>query len=302
MNGPRSGSSFFIAARLLPTAIRRDAVSLYSFCRRVDDLADNAPDSQLARCHLEDVRLALECRDHSQEGDVLDVVERCGVPIHALLQLVDTVESDLGEVRMLNRRALIDYCYGVAGTVGVAMCAVLGVGGATCEEEGLQAAIDLGVAMQLNNIARDVLEDAERGRLYIPLTWVDANVTPQALVDGDTSARQGAYRAIVELVRQAERLFCRADLGMHHIPWASRPAILAAARAYRGLGRRILEVGPDDYWRGKVRLGRRARLAAFGSAMSALLTTRSRSPRAIIRATEPSPSFLPDVPLRFKGR
>ncbi|MEO1083451.1 MAG: squalene/phytoene synthase family protein, partial [Acidobacteriota bacterium] len=237
--GLRSGSSFFVAARLLPAAVRRDSTALYAFCRRVDDLADDATDVAAARLELGRVRRALMDGDRDAEGEILDLVSRRRVPLDALIRLIDTVESDLGEVRIDDDRALMDYCYGVAGTVGVAMCAVLGAD----HRRALSPAVDLGTAMQLSNIARDVLEDAERGRVYLPANGVA--LSAEAIRVGEPSARRRAYAAAVELVERSERLYDRADQGMRYIPLPSRPAILAAARAYRALGRRVRQLGPE---------------------------------------------------------
>ena len=281
MNGPRSGSSFYLAARLLPASVRHDAVALYGFCRRVDDLADEAAEVAYARRQLDAVRDALMTRDAKMEPEVMELAERRSVPLDVLLELIDTVETDLGDVRIPDHRALMDYCYGVAGTVGVAMCAVLGAN----SEVAIDPAIDLGVAMQLTNIARDVLEDAERGRIYLPATWLDGQVTPAALVRGDRRARHVAHDAAVRLIELSERLYMRADHGMSHIPRASRPAIQVAARMYRAVGRRTVELGPERYWHSRARLGLGSRLAALASAAVALV--RTAVPAAGIRSAPP---------------
>jgi phytoene synthase len=153
----------------------------------------------------------------------------------------------------------------VAGTVGLMMCGVLGVKG----EVARRHAIDLGVAMQLTNIARDVAEDARMGRVYLPRTRLEAaGTSPEALLEG--RADPAAVSTVVrDLLAVAEVYYRSADAGMPHIPFRSRVAVLAASRLYRQIGRVLLARGADPLegrtvvgWFGKAA----ALLAALGAA------------------------------------
>jgi phytoene synthase len=127
--------------------------------------------------------------------------------------------------------------------------------GAT-DRRAIPYAVDLGVAMQLTNIARDVLEDARRGRRYLPIS--DGSVTPQALLAGETLARERAWQEIQGVLELAHSYYRSADRGMVFIPLRSRIAIATAARIYESIGARILQLGPEAYW------GERARVGALG--------------------------------------
>ena len=158
--------TFHWSARLLPADRRDDAAVVYAFCRLVDDTADEAPTAAVAAAALD--RLAAELEGRAEPRPLvaafLDTAARRGLPLDAARELLAGVRSDLGVVRIADDDALLVYCYRVASTVGLLMCGVLGVR----ERDALPFAVDLGVAMQLTNICRDVAEDAGRGRVYLP--------------------------------------------------------------------------------------------------------------------------------------
>ncbi len=219
------GRSFHLASRLLPAQARADAALLYHFCRLVDDLADEADDAVQARANLD--LLLRELDGDSPRplvAAVLAMAERTGMDLGAARELIAGVLSDLDEVRVADDRELLRYCYRVAATVGVMMCPVLGVR----EAVAMPFAIDLGIGMQLTNICRDVKEDAELGRRYLP-------------------AARGAdvQRVTGELLQLADQYYESGERGLHFIPLRCRMAIAVAARVYRAIGRRLLRRGGD---------------------------------------------------------
>jgi len=149
--------------------------------------------------------------------------------------LIDTVMRDLQPVRLADEAALMEYAYGAAGTVGEMMCAVLGVNAA----QALPFAVDLGMAMQLTNIARDVMADAENGRVYLPATWLPDDVTPGTL----PSRAEAVFAAVKRLLVCADRRYRSGEQGLLFLPPRVRPAIRAAARIYEEIGLRILSKG-----------------------------------------------------------
>jgi len=216
-----NGRSFYLASFLLPANRRQDAALLYHFCRVVDDLADDQQDRESLRALRAELR-----REHPPRvlvARVLDLNERRGLSIEALLHLIDGVESDLDQVAMRDDAELLRYCYRVAGTVGLMMCSVLGVE----DRDALPHAVDLGVAMQLTNICRDVREDQESGRRYLPAT------------------RGPTTPAVAGLLELADSYYTSARAGFSDIPWRSRAAIAVAAAVYRQIGRRLLRKGGD---------------------------------------------------------
>ncbi len=251
----RHGRSFALAGRLLPAGVRDDAAVVYAFCRLVDDTADEAPSEAVARRELDVLQAELlgEAPRRPLVRAYLDVCARAGIPAEAGAELLRGVRGDLDPVQLGDDRALLRYAYRVAGTVGLMMCGVLGVRDPAARAQ----AIDLGVAMQLTNICRDVREDAGRGRVYLPADRLRRHgVEPDALLaetDGQpTPSVRAATAAVVgELLALAERYYASAGTGVPAIPLRARLAIGAAARIYRAIGVRLLGRHRADPWHGR---------------------------------------------------
>ncbi len=244
----KHGRSFHWAGRFLPAAGREDAASLYAFCRFVDDAVDSASDAQEAVAAIGALWSSLRSNGHARGivADFLELIETYGIDRRLPLDLVDGVASDIGAVRFASRRDLIRYCYRVAGTVGAMMCPILEVKDA----RALPFAVDLGIAMQLTNIARDVLEDAHRDRIYLPTDDLGVSVTCDGLVRGDEEQRAAASRVVLELLALAEDYYRSGDLGLRFIPPQCRVAILVASRVYRAIGLKIMK-SPSRIWQGR---------------------------------------------------
>ncbi len=233
----RHSRSFRLASLFLPEDRREDAALLYAVCRLVDDLADESDDPIAAVEQLDRLRAEL-----AGDADARPLIEkfrtmakRRDLDLTHMSSLIDGVQSDLGEVRIETDDELLRYCYRVAGTVGLMMCAVLGVE----DPRGHRHAIDLGVAMQLTNICRDVREDAERHRVYLPAQRLEeAGLSQQQLLDGDVD-RQALGEVVGDLLDLADCYYESADAGMHYIPVRARMAILVASRVYRAIGVRL---------------------------------------------------------------
>lgn len=259
------GRSFHLASRLLPAASRDDAAICYAFCRLADDTVDEATDADAARLALSDLRA--EVRGDKPARPLVAawraLVNRRGIPACAADGLLDGMESDLGIVRVADEPELLRYCYRAAGTVGLMMSAILGATGASASAH----AIDLGVAMQLTNIARDVAEDAGRGRVYLPADRLALVGTgPIRTTSGGVVLDPAATRVVVaEVLGLAERFYASGLAGVRFLPARVRPAIFAAAFLYRGIGRRLLAQGGDPL-RGRVVLSgwERGKLALAG--------------------------------------
>lgn len=221
------GRTFYAASHILPQAVRSDLATLYAFCRLVDDCGDVASRDD-AHALLDEVDACLETERNSSPivRSFRELAERHGVPTLYARQLIEGVRSDLSPVRMQTSAQLVRYAYSVASTVGLMMCRILDVSRA-----GDPFAIDLGIGMQLTNIARDVREDAENDRVYLPAEWVEH----AAVLD-----RQGdptpVARAVERMLTLADRYYQSADEGMRYLPMAVRPGIRAAAANYRAIG------------------------------------------------------------------
>lgn len=239
-----NGSRTFLAASyLLPRSVRDPACALYAFCRVADDAIDAAPaggvDAALAVLRLRlDAAYAGDGRRSA--GDAVDrafaaVVRRFAIPRALPEALLEGFAWDAAGRRYETLSELHEYAARVAGTVGAMMALIMGA----TSPSALARACDLGVAMQLSNIARDVGEDARAGRLYVPLAWLrDAGLDVDAwLASPRFDARIGA--SVARLLEQAELLYARAAAGVAELPASCRVGINAARFLYAEIGREV---------------------------------------------------------------
>ncbi|MEY2979795.1 MAG: hypothetical protein RL562_22 [Planctomycetota bacterium] len=230
------GKTFTWARRFLGARHAERATRLYAFCRSLDDLADEGGDPVAAARALTAVRASLEGAgtEGSSAGALLDPCAGSAASRAAAAALVEGMLGDLGDVAFASERELLRYCYRVAGTVGVMMCEVLD----QPDPAASPFAVDLGIAMQLTNIARDVFEDAQRGRRYVPAPMV-AGADAQALVELAPETRVLVHRAQMQLLERAESYYDSGRRGLAFLPLRARIAILIAAENYRAIGARV---------------------------------------------------------------
>ncbi len=242
----RAGSkSFARAARLLPARVRQPATAFYAFCRVADDAIDesDAPARALVGLH----RRVDSIYGGQPEDDPVDralawVIERAAIPRPLVDALLEGFAWDLEGCRYERREDTLAYAARVASAVGVIMTLIMGVR----ERETLARACELGAAMQLTNIARDLGEDARRGRLYLPAQWLrDEGVDPAAFLRAPTP-EPGVRRATARLLDEAAGLYARAQSGIGALPRDCRSAIQAALLIYRDIGRVIARRGYDS--------------------------------------------------------
>ena len=242
----RNGSRTFLAASfLLPRRVHEPASALYAFCRLADDAVDASGERADAVVRLrERLRLAYAGTPQDDPADraLALVVARHHIPAALFDALLEGFDWDLQGRRYDTLEALHDYAARVAGTVGAMMALLMGVR----SPEGLARACDLGVAMQLSNIARDVGEDARIGRLYLPRDWmIEAGLDPDAWLA--TPTFNPALATVVRRVLDAaEALYARVDGGVARLPLACRPGINAARFMYAEIGREVARRGLDS--------------------------------------------------------
>ncbi len=242
----RSGSrSFFVSSWLLPAFYRGPATALYAFCRVADDIIDEGDDrdSGLEQLHERLDRIyAGEPWDDPVDRSLTGIVQRFDMPDPLLRALLEGFQWDRDEKRYANLSELYGYAARVAGTVGVMMAVLMGVRSAGA----LARASDLGVAMQLTNIARDVGEDARAGRVYLPLEWlVEAGIDPDEFL-ADPQSSKALAAVIQRLLDDAEVLYDRAVPGIRALPGDCQAGIFAARSIYREIGRDLQRTGLDS--------------------------------------------------------
>ncbi|MDP4024987.1 phytoene/squalene synthase family protein [Methylobacterium sp. NEAU 140] len=272
----RAGSkSFFAAGLLLPAAVRAPAHGLYAFCRLSDDLVDEAGTrtgriAAVARLERRVARAyAGDPADASADRAFAAVVAAHAIPEALPRALIEGLAWDAHGRRYATLAELHAYAARVAGSVGAMMALVMGVR----DPDALARACDLGAAMQLTNIARDVGEDARMGRLYLPLDWLaEAGIDPDAFL-ADPRPGPALAGVVDRLLAEADRLYARAEPGIARLPARCRPAIRAAALIYAEIGRAVTANGGDS-------VTRRARV---GTARKLALLARAAAPRAAPR-------------------
>lgn len=290
--------TFFAASRVLPGRIRAPAAALYAFCRVADDAIDDTDDKPAALADLQrrlDAVYAGRPRALVADRALAYVVQDAAIPRLLLDALLQGFEWDAEGRRYDRIEDLHNYAARVAGTVGAMMALVM----RTRSPEALARACELGVAMQLTNIARDVGEDARHGRLYLPLQWLrEAGVDPDAWLAQPVFC-PGVAAVVQRLLQAADALYERAECGVAALPRDCRPAIQAARLVYAEIGRAVQAAGFDSVTRRAV-VGPRRKLTLMARASAAWLTP----PGDALRSAAPLPAIrflvdaaaLPDAP------
>ena len=242
-NGSRS---FHTASRVMPRRERDAAVGLYAFCRAADDAVDGAGGDVAAALERLRARLdgiyagtpaALPC-----DRAFADVVARHEIPRTLPESLLEGFAWDAAGLCYRDLAALLAYATRVAGSVGAMMALLMGAR----EPWAIARACDLGMAMQLTNIARDVGEDARSGRLYLPLDWlVEEGVDAHELLAAPQFT-PALGRVVSRLLSAADALYQRGSSGIAALPASCRPAMHAAGVLYAEIGREIERRGYDS--------------------------------------------------------
>jgi phytoene synthase len=241
----RHGSlSFHAASRLLPAHVRDPALALYAFCRLADDAVDLQPEkaSAVLRLHERlDLAYAGKPRNSPADRAFAAIIEDYDMPRALPEALLEGLAWDAMEQRYASLSELRAYAARVASAVGAMMCVLMRVR----DRNALARACDLGVAMQLTNIARDVGEDAREGRLYLPTEWMeDAGLSPEAFLESPHPTPVVA-QVVKRLLHEADDLYARSEAGIAALPLSCRPGIFAARHIYAGIGGRLRRAGYD---------------------------------------------------------
>jgi phytoene synthase len=265
----RHSKSFYLSSLLLPAQVRHGSWALYAFCRRADDAVDEEQAGGMRR--VEGLRRRLEAVYQGRVPDdpidraFASVVQTHQIPRALPEALFAGMEMDARGQRYDTGEELLTYCFRVASTVGLMMTRVMG-----CSDDlAYTRAADLGIAMQLTNIARDVGEDARRGRVYLPRSLLaQAGTSPEEVLAA-TAATSPLREAVKRLLQQAETHYRAADLGVPLLPRTCRFAIASSRLIYSAIGDAIAQNDYDSVTqRAWVPLGRK--LWLVGRALGAL--------------------------------
>jgi len=237
--------SFHAASKLLPAEVRDPALALYAFCRVADDEVDfgtHKPAAVLALRDRLDLAYAGRPRNAPADRAFAALIDEFGMPRELPEALLEGLAWDGMERRYATLSELRSYSARVASAVGAMMCVLMRVR----DPSALSRACDLGVAMQLTNIARDVGEDARAGRLYLPTDWLEEAGVDIAAFLADPRATPEIRRIVRRLLAEADRLYHRSEAGIKALPMATRPGIFAARHCYDAIGRQLARKGHDS--------------------------------------------------------
>ncbi|MBP2262592.1 phytoene synthase [Pseudomonas sp. BP8] len=262
--------SFAAAARLFEPATRRSAMLLYAWCRHCDDVIDGqqaghgavalAPDQARQRLHELQQQTDAACRgaevNQAAFAALREVARQHAIPRQEAFELLEGFAQDVTAQRYFSLQETLGYCYHVAGVVGLMMARVMGAS----DPRVLDRACDLGLAMQLTNIARDIIDDANVGRCYLPEDWLQAAGIPANALT-DPAHRPALAQLAHRLVEHAEPYYASGQAGLHALPWRSAWAVATAALVYRQIGVKLRRAGARA-WDGRLSTSKLEKLAA----------------------------------------
>ena len=210
--------SFNWAGFFLPKKTYKNCSYLYDFCRVVDNIADDEDEIEIKKIKFQ--KFVSDFKQKNFENPVIqnmwNIIHEFNISLEIIYDLFDGIESDIKQnVKIDTRKDLLIYCYRVAGTVGLMMAKILKVS----KKQSLKSAIDLGIAMQLTNISRDVIEDKKKNRSYIDRNFEEINST----------------------IKLADTFYKNSFYSIREIPLSFRFSILVARRIYRKIGYKILK-------------------------------------------------------------
>ena len=228
----KEGKSFYWASFFLPKYYKKNAGILYSICRYFDDIADKYSEDQTTylKNSIEEIRT-------NKSNKVNIFLKKNEINNLIFIDLIEGLILDQKKIRIQNKEELIKYSYHVAGTVGLMMSKIIGVK----HEKAAKSAIDLGIGMQLTNIARDVYEDSKMKRIYLPANWIP-DISLKNLTDLHNKSPEKDERisnAIHEVIALSDKFYENGFAGLKYIPLSARLGIFIAANIYRGIGIKI---------------------------------------------------------------
>ena len=221
----KSSKSFFWASRFLSSDTLQKVINIYSFCRIHDDIVDENLDSNNA-----------ENKFKREIEELKEIIKSYGISDDIISELMLGINSDIDFKRYKNNKELLRYCYRVAGVVGLMMTKALKIE----SEEANFYAIDLGIAMQLTNISRDIMQDFNNQRIYLP---EDTGITQETLSIKNDENNRRIKQEVNKILLKSDIYYKSSLNGFRYIPIKSRLSILVALRIYEAIGIKIKRSG-----------------------------------------------------------
>jgi phytoene synthase len=250
----KGSKSFYFATRFFPPHLAAAAHAVYWFCRYTDDLVDECSSAEQGRRDLDAWEAAL--RSCIQSGPAacqhpvlqvfLDTVRRYQIPLEYAFELIEGMRMDLNQIRYQTFDELRVFCYRVASVVGLMMCWVIGFKNAADRDLAIPHAVDLGIAMQLTNILRDIDEDMERGRVYLPADEMER--FGYSVSDLEARTRNQAFSELMQFqAERAQQFYDRGNCGIPMLHQDGRFAVDIASNVYHEILTRLQDSSFDVF-------------------------------------------------------
>ncbi len=241
--------TFYLASIFFSKEKKKDVETLYNFCRYVDDIGDESGTNFLKKKKLKLLKKELKTSKSKNHfvKNFIKLSKIYNIDIRIAYQLIEGVFFDTDIVNIDSLKQLEEYSYKVAGTVGLMMCSIMNINNDTL----LKHAVELGVAMQITNICRDVKEDLLINRIYIPKEFRGFNFTSKNDLLYNEEKKKILSENIKLLIEKSNRLYSQSEIGTMKLPFKYRIVILIASRLYKEIGIKIFK-DPNIIWKERV--------------------------------------------------
>jgi phytoene synthase len=236
------GKSFYWAGKFLEKEIFKDCSTLYAFCRVIDNLVDRKSNSKA------NVRKFI--KDYQSENSKIQVNKKFKkieakyqIPKKYIYDLFNGINLDTKTVKIKSTKEIIRYSYYVAGTVGAMLSYIF----QTSKPQAVKHAINLGIAMQLTNISRDVLKDAYLNRIYLPENMLSEKITANDIIKKKFD-KKNLFLVIKKMIFLSEKYYDNGNIGIKYLPKKVKFPIFLASSLYRGIGKKILSSNYNRYF------------------------------------------------------
>ena len=234
----KRGKSFFWASLFFSSHERKDVDILYSFCRYIDDIGDNGKFKSIkAKKLLNSIKkdISKEISNNKIIFNFIQISKKYNINKKIPIKLIEGIIQDLKNINFKKKSELLDYSFKVAGTVGMMMCSIMRVK----EQAQLVHAVELGIAMQLTNISRDIIEDLNRNRIYIPAE------NRRFIFRSFSELRNNKFKQIkfskdvIKIINHSDILYKYSQYGIYNLPLKYMLPILIASNLYQQIGKEI---------------------------------------------------------------
>ncbi len=236
------GKSFYWAGKFLEKEVFEDCSTLYAFCRVIDNLVDKKSNSKTnVKKFIKDYQSQNSKIQVNKEFKKIETKHQ--IPKKYINDLFYGINLDTKTVKIKSTKEIIKYSYYVAGTVGAMMSYIF----QTSKPQAIKHAINLGIAMQLTNISRDVLKDAYLNRIYLPENMLNEEITANDIIKKKFNKKH-LFLVIKKIIFLSEKYYDNGNIGIKYLPKKVKFTIFLASSLYRGIGKKIISSSYNRYF------------------------------------------------------